>query len=309
MKYLYIAAGILIILLLLCLIWVLCHRYRARCLVRIRTDEEKCRDLNKAVGAFGFQYDICQDIFYSRRDAWQREMGYGRIYDEHAIGMGMLIDCEPLYFVYNKKSYLFELWKGQYGITTGAEMGFYVSDEVDTEHPERLFYRSVEDEEMLSMRFVLRKRGRILMMRDEVHWWLTGFVLGEHSDAAQLAMEVSIGFPNYGMRNAFYEALLRAGYHKENICVEGLCIRFGFTKPHTCQPKHCKLRIWWVRWNNKRRCKKYLRVTGKFVRTIDRVDYLGMCFPGLYRMLGKLCRYPKKKRCKPGCGRRCRCCR
>ncbi len=298
MKYLYIAAGILAVLIILLVIWVICFRRHARCKVRLRCDEEKCRDLNRAIGVFGFQYDICQDIFYSKKDAWQREMGYGKIYDEHAISMGMVFDCEPLYFSCNGKSYLIELWKGQYGMSTGAEIGFYVSDEEAGAHPERLFYRSVSDEEMLCMRFVLRKKGRILMIREEKHWWLTGFVLGEFSHKEELGMEISITFRDFQMRNAFYDALLAAGYRKENICVNGACVRFSFTRPcHAC-PKHCRLRVWWVQWKNKRNCRRYRRVTRCFVRTIDKVDYLGMCFPWLYRLLGRCSRIPCKKKCR-----------
>lgn len=288
MKNLYIVIGILAVLVLLGILFVVIRRARAKRLVRRRSDEEKSRDLNNAISPFGFQYDICQDVFYAARDGWQREMGYGKIFDENAIRMNMVIDCEPIYFTYGGKSYLLELWKGQYGMTTGAEIGFYVSDEVDEEHPEKLFYKSVSDEEMLGMRFVLRKKGRILMIRDEQHWWLTGFVLGEFSNPEELGMEASIAFPNQRMRNAVYDALLSAGYERENIYVDGLRLRFGFTKPRTEQPKHLKARIKWVQWKNKRFCKKYFRVTKGFVRTIDRVDYLGMCFPRLYRMLGRL---------------------
>ncbi len=294
MKYIYIAAGILAALLILWIICMLIRRWRARCLVRTRTDEEKLKELNKAVMPFGFRYDICQDIFFSMQDAWQRKMGYGRIYDENAPGMNMVIDCEPLYFVYDGRSYMFELWKGQYGIATGAEAGLYVSDEVDTEHPQKLFYHSVADEEMLSMRFILRKKGRILMIRDEIHWWLTGFVLGEFSKPEELGMDVAVTFKNYRMRNAFYDSLLRAGYHKDNIFTSGMQVRFSFTRPHTKQPKHLKIRIRFIQFMNKRNCRRYLKITGCFVRTIDRLDYLGMCFPGLYRMLGAFSRVPQK---------------
>lgn len=298
MKYLYIAAGILAALLVLLVIWLLVWRRHARCRVKERRDEEKCNDLNRAVAPFGFQYDICQDIFYSTRDAWQREMGYGKIYDEHAIAMGMVFDCEPLYFSCNGKSYLLELWKGQYGMSTGAEIGFYVSDEAGSGHPERLFYRCASDEEMLQMRFVLRKKGRILVMREERHWWLTGFVPGEFSHKEELGMEAAITFQDCQMRDAFYEALLRAGYRKDNIRLDGACVRFGFTKPCYAGPKHCRLRVWWVQWKNKRNCRRYRRVTGCFARTIDRVDYLGMCFPWLYRLLGRFSRIPRKKKCR-----------
>lgn len=294
MRNLYIVIGVLAVLVLLGSLFVVFYRAWAKCSIKRRSDEEKIRALNNAISPFGFQYDICQDLFYAVRDGWQREMGYGKIYDENAIRMGMVIDCEPLYFTYGGKSYLLELWKGQYGMTTGAEIGFYVSDEMDGEHPEKLFYKSVADEEMPGMRFVLRKKGRILMIRDERHWWLTGFVLGEFSNPKELGMEVSISFPNQRMRNAAYDALLRAGYERENVYVDGLRLRFGFTRPRTEQPKHLKIRVKWVQWKNKKMCKKYFRVTRQFKRTIDRVDYLGMCFPHLYRMLGRLNRHKKR---------------
>ena len=41
---------------------------------------------------------------------------------------GMVFDCEPLYFSCNGKSYLLELWKGQYGMSTGAGIGFYPAE-------------------------------------------------------------------------------------------------------------------------------------------------------------------------------------
>jgi len=294
MKILYIVLAATALLVILGILFVLFRRHRAKSRVRRRGDEQKIRDLNNAISPFGFLYDICQDVFYAAKDGWQRELGYGRIYDENAIRLNMVIDCEPLYFTYDGKGYLLELWKGQYGMTTGAEIGLYISDEVDTEHPEKLFYKSVSDDEMLGMRFVLRKKGRILMLRDERHWWLTGFVLGEFSKPEELGMEISISFPNQRMRNAVYDALIKAGYDRENIFADGLRLRFGFTKPRTVQPKHLRIRVKWVQWKNKRFCKKYLRVTKSFVRTIDRVDYLGMCFPRLYRLLGKLNRQKKR---------------
>ena len=298
MKYFYIAAGILVILLLL---WIglSCYRWRARCRVRKRTDEEKCRDLDSVIRPFGFQYDICQDIFYSTKHPWQREMGYSRFYDERATTMSMVFHCEPIYFTCHNKSYLLELWKGQYGMTAGAEMGLYVSDEMDAEHPERLFYRSVDDAEMPSMRFVLKKRRCTLVIRDDIHWWLTGFVLGEFVWPWDVWMEVCVSFKDEHMTEAFYQALLRTGYSKDKICVSNCSVCFCFCCPYTRQPRHCFLWVRFVQWRNQRRCRKYMRVTRCFVRTIDKLDYLAMCFPRLYRMLIDLSRIPHK-----GCPKR-----
>ena len=296
MRYWYIAIAVLAVLLLAVILWVLIRRRCARKRVCCRTDEEKCRDLNGTVGAWGFRYDLCQDIFYSRKDAWQRQAGYGRFYDEHAIAMGMVFECEPFCFVYGGRQYLFEVWKGQYGMSTGAEIGLYVSDEINEEHPEKLFYRSVPDEEMLSMRFVLRKQGRILMMREERHWWLTGFVLGEFSQPDELGMEIAIRFQDAGMQKAFCGAMLRAGYPCEEICSSGNRVYFRFLRPHTAQVRHGRLRVRLVQFKNRRNCRRYLHVTRCFTRTIDRVDYLGMCFPLLYRRIGRCSKIRRKRK-------------
>lgn len=299
MKYVYITAGAFVVLVLIWAIGLCFYRWRARCLVRKRTDEEKCRDLNSVILPFGFQYDICQDIFYSTKHAWQREVGYSRLYDEQAIAMNMVFHCEPIYFTCHNKSYLLELWKGQYGMAAGAEIGLYVSDEVDTEHPERLIYRSISDEEMPSMRFVLRKRRCILAIRDDIHWWLTGFVLGEFVWPWELRMEACVSFRDEQMQNAFYQALLRAGYPKDAVCINGSSVCFCFGCPYTKQPCHFFLRVRFIQWKNQRRCRKFQNVTRCFVRTLDKLDYLAMCFPRLYRMLVGMSRIPVK-----GCPKR-----
>ena len=91
----------------------------------VLNDREKQAKLNELIEPFGFAYDGRQNIFYSRMDSWQRKYGYGRMFDEAAAPLNMIIDCEPVYFEYKDKRWLIEFWKGQYGIATGAEVGVY----------------------------------------------------------------------------------------------------------------------------------------------------------------------------------------
>src|SRR5690348_3361555 len=65
------------------------------------------------------------DFIYSRQDAWQRGVGYSWAYDKAAPLSRMILDCEPLYFTYDGKQWLIELWKGQYVIECGGEIGVY----------------------------------------------------------------------------------------------------------------------------------------------------------------------------------------
>ena len=65
------------------------------------------------------------DFLYARIDAHQKDLGYCYSYDESIVAVSSAILCEPIYFYYDGKEWLIEMWKGQYGIETGAEIGVY----------------------------------------------------------------------------------------------------------------------------------------------------------------------------------------
>ena len=81
--------------------------------------------LAQAVYTAGFLYDPDQDIIYSRMDAPQRNFGYAYGYDAATLGMNAILDCEPIFFDYDGKHWMIELWKGQYGMESGCEIGVY----------------------------------------------------------------------------------------------------------------------------------------------------------------------------------------
>ncbi len=251
------------------------------------TDQEKNHKLNELLKPVGFAYDSRQDIFYSRMDSWQRKFGYGRIYDEAAAPLNMIIDCEPVYFEYEDKKWLIEFWKGQYGITTGGEVGVYylpkrtLAEEIL--EPE-LVYRAVEDEEMLRIQTVLWKNGRRLYYRRGYHWWLTGFVLGEYASPRELELDIELTFPNAPMRDAFLEGLHRAGYEDRELNVQGNVVWIHFSKPHTRQPMTRTRLISAVKqMENRCNCRLYRRVTGNYDHTYEKLLVLKRRAPGLYR--------------------------
>ncbi len=290
MRIFYVILIVLVALLLLAGITFLLVRLRKSWAVRkvkSTSVEDKKRKLNEALTTFGFCYDEKNDGICSSMYPWQREMGYCRAYDEAAFTMYMVFDCEPIYFSYNGKRYLLELWKGQYGCTTGAEMGLYVNRSTDwAKSPEELFYECAEDEERLPMRYTLYKNGHKIQERNAIHWWLTGFCVGMFSDSSELMMEVGIGFPNAAMCNAFCEGLLQAGYERSSFRVEQYRVYFRFDRPQSEQPatcgKRCRKRV--MRKNHKN-CERYCKVSDEFSSTLDRITYIGYCFPLLYRTL------------------------
>jgi len=194
--------------------------------------------LAHAVVGAGFSYDPAQDIIYSKRDAWQRRMGYTWAYDEASAPLHMIIDCEPFYFPYAGKLWMIELWKGQYGLETGAEIGVYRDDAgvgLLSFQARSRFYSCVTQSDELEMRFTLRRNGEELFRRAGKHWWLTGFKWGVFTaNTLELTMDVEILFPRTEMRDAFRKAVKDKGYVTTERGASG--IAFKFDHPREPQP-------------------------------------------------------------------------
>lgn len=276
METLYMITGILFLLLFFTFFSGKYRTYSAIKKVKSRPDETKIEELNDAVLPFGYLYEYTRDIFVTTLHPWQRDMGYCRIYDESAVSMSMVIQCEPVEFEYAGMLYLIEFWKGQYGMTTGGEIGIYKVQKPENYKPgDFVFYQSILDKELPRISMTLYKNGKPIVERVARHWWLTAFVLGEYSKPEELAMKIQILFPNYGMQNAFVHALYDLGYSRQDVTVNGLGTIVFFTVPKSRQPvgKWNLFRQAAMR-NNHFLCRRYLKLTRYFERDLDRIDYL-----------------------------------
>lgn len=288
MKIFLIIAAIIFCLIILFLIFCKLKRDYAVKKVKSRKDYQKLRDLNKIVDPYGFLFEPLQEIFYSKLDAWQRNHGYCKLYDELAPSFNMVMDCEPVVFNYDGREWLIEFWKGQYGMLTGAEIGIYVAD-MGSEVPKPItgtYYEAVSDEERLSMSFRLLKGRRTVLERRGYHWWLTGFRVAEFSKPKQLSMDWEILFPNVVMRDAFIGGLYRIGYNRYELWIDGTSVGGRFFRPKTKQPRRrYRAQVWFIQKMNLYYCKTFLRKTRMFNRMIDKLDYVRYCFPLLYRLV------------------------
>ncbi|MDY3000297.1 MAG: DUF4474 domain-containing protein [Romboutsia timonensis] len=279
---------IIIILILLLYRWII-QRKEAIDNVLQRTDEEKIKDINDALDIYGFIYDKNNDIICSNMYPWQREVGYCKLYDDTAPFINMIIDSEPIYFEYDNRRWLIEIWKGQYGMTTGGEIGIYVSEMDDIDIPgifSGTFFKAVSDEELLNMSFNLKMNGEDLFQRHDYHWWLTGFDVGVFSSPNNLSMEVMLSFPNSNMKNAFLNGLKRAGYKEDEIEIINNRIYFNFDKPKSTQSySRYKLITPFIQFMNKIYCEIYNLITKDFVRTIDKIDFLRLYYPNLFKLI------------------------
>jgi hypothetical protein len=250
------------------------------------TQLEELKDL---LADTGYAYDWQQDVFYSVLNPWQRKMGYCSLYDVASAGMGMVIDCEPFYFDYGGKKWMIELWKGQYGITAGGEIGIYNTTGPELNIPgvfNGTFYFCAKDNETLSMTYALLKRNRLMFSRAARHWWLTGFRLGEYARPSALVMEASITFKDPAMKEAFLGAVRKAGYRDNEIRQSGNTVLLIFSKPHTKQPmtRHGLVSFIAMRIN-KKNVNRYRKLTKGLSNLVDIIATLRGSSPKLYDLV------------------------
>lgn len=233
----------------------------------------------------GFAYDPDQDIFYGTPGAWQKKYGYCRLYDEAAAPSSMIIDCEPIQFEYLGKYWLIELWKGQYGMATGGEIGVFNTSDKSPIIPGILnepFYACVDEGEELQLSFVLEKNGKKLFQRVEKHWWLTGFVLGEFSEPSELVMNADITLQDRAMRTAFLGGLMQAGYSEKDILIHGSTVSVLFSKPHMPQPAtRTPATDWIIQRKNEFLCEEFQKLTAMYAGTLEKLRFIRRKSPKL----------------------------
>ncbi|AHF07105.1 DUF4474 domain-containing protein [Desulfitobacterium metallireducens] len=243
-------------------------------------------ELDKAIELAGYSYDSIQDIFYSTMDPWQRDVGYCRLYDEAAAPLGMIIDCEPIYFDYQGKKWMISFWKGQYDMVTGGEIGIYIATREITLQGlfSGTFYQAASNEHCLPMSYTLNKNGKPLFTREGKHWWLTGFKLGEFSEPLELTMDIRISLNDVQMRNAFITGLLNAGYSYADLDVSGNAVALTFDIPHTPQPmtrtrETDKL----IQRKNLLLCEQYQALTDPYDTVPKKIKALEGLSPDMYK--------------------------
>lgn len=248
---------------------------------------EKIRILNELAEPFGFFYTEGEDVFTSHLDAWQRKNGYEALYDRAAPAANMVIDAWPVYFDYEGRTWLFEFWKGQYGINTGGEVGIYHAKEIVPEQFYNLtHFDAAENNEMPQIICRLERKKRNVYRLCAEHWWLTGFRMGTFTEPADLRMMTTVIFDEPAMAQAFFEGLLKTGQprNKFRICRNEVYVRMDFS-PKTAWLPGIYRTV--VQLGNRFYCWLYRAVTRPFTHTADRMLFLYYQVPfGFRHMLG-----------------------
>lgn len=235
----------------------------------------------------GYTYDVAQDIFYSHPKAWQKDFGYCRLYDEAAAPFSMIIDCEPIYFEYNGRRWLIEFWKGQYGMTTGCEVGIYSTRGPDINIDnvfKGTFFHTAKNKDLFEISISLIKNNRILFTRQGNYWWITGFILGEFSNPSDLIMDIRITLNSRAMLEAFIQGLRQTGYANYEIIKSNNTVALIFNEPHSEQPSSRTKKLEQnVQRKNKYYCDEYMDITRPYDNITDKLNAVRTQAPEIYK--------------------------
>lgn len=280
----------LTIFLLVILFFVIFFHFRKKKIVKkvcCLSSTEKCILLDDICYPLGYDFNCNHGIFSTHHDAWQSQFGYTYSYDRFAPFAGMVFDAQPVYFDYNGQTWLIEFWKGQYGITTGAEIGVYYADKLVSEaERKKTLFKVVESKDMLNMSFSLRTEDEVLAELSQTHWWLTAFRLGIFNPPKYLLMDVSLSFPNQEMLSAFIYAMFNLGYSSQNMRVNGRTLFFTFKAPYNFKCNvFCRINRRFALWRCKVLCKLFNRISRPFIRPDDRLLYLYFYLPFVFRRI------------------------
>ncbi len=169
-----------------------------------------------------YQYSYVDDYYYTDdKDCWQDTFGYARIYDLAAPYIVLEYDYTRVFFEYENKDFMVQLWKGQYGyVFYGAEIGIY-SKKLSNKEPGMLtFYGKADEEYWPEMEMTIYHQElngewtREFTRDKDNYWWCTGFKLGHLRDvepADELRMVASIKFKDVNMAKKFGTGLKDCG--------------------------------------------------------------------------------------------------
>lgn len=291
MKHFYITIPLIIILAVILLFIIIFHFKKKAVIKKVKSlsSQMKQEILNEIVKPFGYDYKACGDIFSTRLNAPQKLFGYTTLYDLSAPYFNMVFDYETVYFDYSGKTWLIEMWKGQYGINTGCELGIYYADRIlsPKEYDVTLF-KAVEDfKDMPEISLKLNRKSngscysRIGLQRRK-HWWLTMFKVGLFSKPEELFVNTSIKFNDFNMLQSFvrgFSSALPGVPYK----ISGLSVYFTFSKSSRKYSFFKKAVRHIALSSCKAYCKLFNFVTRPFSSSGDRILYLYYYLPPVAR--------------------------
>lgn len=216
--------------------------------IYVTAEKNFLRDLLEDRQILSYQYSYEDDYYYTNdKEAWQYNFGFGKIYDVVSPYVLLEYDYIRVFFIYENKDWMLQMWKGQYGlIFYGGEIGIYNRPHADDGLPEWTFFNCPAEEDWLNMEMTLWHEEldgtwtREFTREYDKYWWCTGFKNGHlrvEEPADELRLTGRITFKDEEMTKIVAEGLLECGFKEsetkdnmrtDRIYVEGNDVYFNW---------------------------------------------------------------------------------
>lgn len=195
-----------------------------------------------------YQYSYIDDYYYTNdKEAWQYNFGFGKIYDFVSPYILLEYDYIRVFFTYEGKDWMLQMWKGQYGmIFYGGEIGIYNRPHSEEGIGVWTMFACPAEEDWLKMEMTLWHQQlngewtREFSRDYDYYWWCTGFKNGhlrQEEPADELRLTGRITFKDEEMTKLVSDGLVECGFSKsvtkeemgiDGIYVEGNDIHFSW---------------------------------------------------------------------------------
>ncbi|MBQ3046065.1 MAG: DUF4474 domain-containing protein [Clostridia bacterium] len=171
----------------------------------------------------GFEFSYTELLLYAQTNVWMRDFGFTFLYDLFCYTTPFFFyDTRRIKFDYEDKEWMIQVWKGNYLVSNGAEVGIYNREPGSF----GTYYDCVDDSGMMNMSMELYHGDDLILERPEqLHWWLTGFKISDRLyPANKLTLDFTIKMQSEEMLDAFCEAVENHYRHDMEYTVDGLTV-------------------------------------------------------------------------------------
>lgn len=191
--------------------------------INVISNRNFLRDFLEKRQVLSYQYSYIDDYYYTNdKEAWQYNFGFGKIYDFVSPYILLEYDYIRVFFTYQDKDWMLQMWKGQYGlIFYGGEIGIYNRNHVDDGINEWTFFSCPGEEDWLNMEMTLwheQLNGdwtREFSREYTKYWWCTGFKNGhlrQEEPADELRLTGRITLKDAEMTKLVVDGLKECGF-------------------------------------------------------------------------------------------------
>ena len=174
------------------------------------------------VFGIGHNFNFYEMTIYSVVDCWMRNYGFCLFYDVAAnlLPTNFTYITRRFKFSYDGLDWMIQMWKGNYFIANGGEVGLYWREKGQLGS----FYNCATEEIPMSLQVSIG--NKILVNRKlQDHWWICGFNLGEKLYLpSSLTLRSTLVMPDKEMLEAFTAAIDSNIMGDVSYTVDGLSV-------------------------------------------------------------------------------------